>query len=172
MNFFVKANPSRCIGCRTCMISCVVAHEGKRIFELDPDGYRFNPRLFVVQTARVSAPVHCRQCENPACLSACLSGAIYLDGHRVAINPKNCIGCKNCVMACPFGAMELVETADAQSGGGPRLAASKCDLCAGVSDVPACVKVCLTDALELVTEDGLKENLEKKRRNSIDAAVV
>ena len=37
MNYFVKGNPDLCIGCRTCMIGCVVAHEGKHIFEVDPD---------------------------------------------------------------------------------------------------------------------------------------
>ena len=31
MNYFVKGNPDLCIGCRTCMIGCVVAHEGKHI---------------------------------------------------------------------------------------------------------------------------------------------
>ena len=45
MNYFVKGNPDLCIGCRTCMIGCVVAHEGKHIFEVDPDSYSFNPKL-------------------------------------------------------------------------------------------------------------------------------
>ena len=53
MNYFVKGNPDLCIGCRTCMIGCVVAHEGKRIFEVDPDSYDFNPRLHVVRTVRL-----------------------------------------------------------------------------------------------------------------------
>ena len=65
MNYFVKGNPDLCIGCRTCMIGCVVAHEGKRIFEVDPDSYDFNPRLHVVRTVRLSVPVQCKHCENP-----------------------------------------------------------------------------------------------------------
>ena len=36
MNYFVKGNPDLCIGCRTGKIGCVVAHEGKHIFEGDP----------------------------------------------------------------------------------------------------------------------------------------
>ena len=59
MNYFVKGNPDLCIGCRTCMIGCVVAHEGKHIFEVDPDSYSFNPKLHVVKTADLTVPVQC-----------------------------------------------------------------------------------------------------------------
>ncbi|AEF85987.1 protein AegA [Treponema primitia ZAS-2] len=172
MNSFIKANPIRCIGCRTCLISCVVAHEGKRIFEIDPDAYNFNPRLFMVKTARVSAPVHCRHCENPACKASCTSGAIYVRDNVVLVDTKKCIGCKNCVIACPFGAVEIVETAEVQHDGSPRKIANKCDLCAGVADSPSCVKVCPTQALALVTEDDLSESVADKRRSAAVAALV
>ncbi|MDR2495250.1 MAG: 4Fe-4S dicluster domain-containing protein [Spirochaetaceae bacterium] len=167
MNLFVKANPARCIGCRTCMISCVVAHEGARIFEIDPDGYDFNPRLFMVKTARISAPVQCKHCENPACKSACTSNAITVEGNAVVINRNKCIGCKNCVIACPFGAVEIVETAEVQTDGSFKKIANKCDLCAGVADSPSCVKVCLTEALSLVSEEKLETSLEEKRKNAV-----
>jgi electron transport protein HydN len=172
MNSFIKANPIRCIGCRTCLISCVVAHEGKRIFEIDPDGYNFNPRLFMVKTARVSAPVHCRHCENPACKASCTSGAIYVKDNVVLVDTKKCIGCKNCVIACPFGAVEIVETAEVQNDGSSRKNANKCDLCAGVADSPSCVKVCPTAALALVTEGDLSDSVADKRRSAAAAAVV
>ena len=169
MNCFVQANPARCIGCRTCLISCVVAHEGKRIFEIDPDGYNFNPRLFMVKTARVSAPVHCRHCENAACKASCTSGAISVKGDVVIIDKKKCIGCKNCVIACPFGAVEIVETGEVLPDGSPRKIAHKCDLCAGVADAPSCVKVCPTEALKLVTGEILKESVADKRKNAAAA---
>ena len=60
MNGYVQGDPMLCIGCRTCMIACVVAHEGKRIFEIDPDGYDFHPKLKVVKTWNVSVPVQCK----------------------------------------------------------------------------------------------------------------
>lgn len=166
MNHFVKANPLRCIGCRTCMISCVVAHEGKRIFEIDPDGYAFNPRLFMVKTAAVSAPIQCRHCENPACMAACTSGAIKIIDNVVLVDPKKCIGCKNCVIACPFGAVEIVDTQELQADGTVKKIANKCDLCAGLSDKPSCVRVCPTAALELVTEEALVESTAEKRRKA------
>ncbi|MDR2499454.1 MAG: 4Fe-4S dicluster domain-containing protein [Treponema sp.] len=166
MNYFVKSNPARCIGCRTCLISCVVAHEGKRIFEIDPDGYQFNPRLFMVKTARLSTPVQCKHCENPACKAACTSNAITVEGNAVVVNAKKCIGCKNCVIACPFGAVEIVETAEVQADGSVKKIANKCDLCAGVADSPSCVKVCITEALELVTGDAISVSLAEKRKNA------
>jgi electron transport protein HydN len=170
MNSFVIANPRRCIGCRTCLISCVVAHQGKSFFELDPDGYVFSPRLFMVKTRMVSAPIHCRNCENPACQASCVPGAISVREGRVVVDALKCIGCKSCVSACPFGAIELVETGELAADGTPRMVALKCDLCAGVADSPSCVKVCLTDALRLVTEDDLRAELESKRRGAVFAA--
>ncbi|GHV22558.1 electron transporter HydN [Spirochaetia bacterium] len=168
MNSFVKATPLACIGCRTCMIACVVAHEGKRIFEIDPDSYAFNPRLFMVKTVKLSAPVHCRHCENAACLQSCTSGAISFKDGIVAIDTKKCIGCKNCVIACPFGAVEIVETAEVNNDNTPKKIANKCDLCTGVADKPQCVRVCPTEALKLVTEDAFADCIAKKRESAME----
>jgi electron transport protein HydN len=150
----------------------VVAHEGKRIFEIDPDAYDFNPRLFMVKTARVSAPVQCRHCENPACKSSCTSGAISVKDDVVLIDTKKCIGCKNCVIACPFGAVEIVETAEVQKDGTVKKVANKCDLCVGVADSPSCVKVCPTEALKVVTGEVLSDSLADKRKNAVNAAAA
>ncbi|MDR1257236.1 MAG: 4Fe-4S dicluster domain-containing protein [Spirochaetaceae bacterium] len=171
MNQFVRATPLRCIGCRTCMIACVVAHEGKHIFEIDPDSYTFSPRLFMVKTAKLSAPVQCRHCENAACKQACTSGAISVKDNAVYIDTKKCIGCKNCVIACPFGAVEIVETAEIASDGSAKKVANKCDLCKGVADKPSCVRVCPTQALALVTEDDFDDTLAQKRLKALEGAV-
>jgi electron transport protein HydN len=150
----------------------VVAHEGKHIFEIDPDSYNFNPRLFMVKTARVSAPVQCRHCENPACKASCTSKAISVQDGVVLIDTKKCIGCKNCVIACPFGAVEVVETAEVQNDGSLRKVANKCDLCVGVADSPSCVKVCPTQALKLVTGEIMDDSLTDKRKSAVVVAAV
>jgi electron transport protein HydN len=154
------------------MIACVVAHEGKHIFEIDPDSYTFSPRLFMVKTATLSAPVQCRHCENAACMQACTSGAISIKDNAVYIDSKKCIGCKNCVIACPFGAVEIVETAEVANDGSAKKVANKCDLCKGVADRPQCVRVCPTQALALVTEDDFTDSLAQKRLKALAGAAV
>jgi electron transport protein HydN len=75
-------------------------------------------------------------------------------------------------MACPFGAVELVATGEIMADGSPKRVAHKCDLCARVADSPCCVKVCLTDALELVTEDDLRDNILEKRRSAVASTMI
>jgi electron transport protein HydN len=150
----------------------VVAHEGKHIFEIDPDSYAFNPRLFMVKTAAVSAPVQCRHCENAACKQACTAGAITVENGTVQINTKKCIGCKNCVVACPFGAVEIVETTETLPDGSVKKVANKCDLCSGVADSPSCVRVCPTEALKLVTQDELADAIAGKRAAAVAATAA
>ena len=164
MNYFVKGNPDLCIGCRTCMIGCVVAHAQDHIFDIDPDSYTFNPKLHMVKTAKISVPVQCKHCESPACMAVCPEGCITVHDHAVVIDTKNCIGCKNCMDACPFGAINMVTVANEyQINGLERIVANKCDLCVGRPGGPECVRVCPTKALKLVCEDNMDEVVEKRR---------
>ena len=173
MHYFVKANPDLCIGCRTCMIGCVVAHEGVHIFEVDPDSYTFNPKLHMVKTAKISAPVQCKHCESPACMAVCPVGAITQTEKGVFIDINKCMGCKSCMVACPFGAIDMVPVAGQfQADGAERVVANKCDLCTGIPGGPACVRVCPTAALQLVKEESLKEALERKRQEAARSLIA
>jgi electron transport protein HydN len=68
--------------------------------------------------------------------------------------------------------MDIIETGALLADGSPKRIAHKCDLCAGVADSPSCVKVCLTDALELVTEESLLDSINQKRRKAITANAI
>ena len=71
-------------------------------------------------------------------------------------NTSNCIGCHSCAMACPYGIPSFGEDGKMK----------KCDACierqkAGM--LPACVKVCPTGALTLLTEEEFVKRQEKER---------
>lgn len=109
MNKSIKADPQLCIGCRTCMIACVVNHTGKRIFEIDPNGYDFNPRVHIQKTKTMTKPIQCHHCPKPFCMAACPFDVITLGKESVDLDEDRCTGCGFCAKACPFGAITMAE---------------------------------------------------------------
>ena len=84
--------------------------------------------------------------------------------HCIVIDTDKCMGCKSCMDACPFGAINMtVQTGKVQADGSEKKVANKCDLCYGLPGGPACVRVCPTEALTLVTEEELGDAMERKR---------
>lgn len=164
MNSFVKGNPDLCMGCRTCMVACVVTHTGKHIFEVDQDSYTFNPKLHMVKTANISVPVQCKHCENPACMAACPQKCIHIEDGTVVIKTDDCIGCKACMEACPVGAIDMTPVAQCfQPDGKERYVANKCDLCYEQPGGPACIRVCPTEALKRVSYEEISQSSEDRR---------
>ncbi|GHK57999.1 hypothetical protein KPZU09_77350 [Klebsiella pneumoniae] len=107
MNRFIIADASKCIGCRTCEVACVVSHqEHQDCASLTP--HTFQPRIHVIKGVNVSTATACRQCEDAPCANVCPNGAISRDKGFVHVMQERCIGCKTCVVACPYGAMEVV----------------------------------------------------------------
>lgn len=176
MNRFVIAEPQKCIGCRTCEVACVLAHpSGDGSAPLSPEN--FAPRLHVVKSFKVSTPVMCRHCEDAPCVNACPNGAIVYRANTVQVLQERCIGCKTCVVACPFGAMDVLTRPAAQgvgafaSGQRVKAEAHKCDLCVDRPSGPACIPVCPTKALHVVDRNTLEATLQERRaRAALDAA--
>jgi len=179
MNTFVVADPNKCIGCRTCQVACVVSHSEKDIFTSKISKIELYPRVSVVKTAQVCAPIQCRQCEDAPCANVCPNGSIISKGGVVYIDKDTCIGCKTCIMACPFGAMDLVpqysEGEKILQNGlqvvepgklyfKEKMVGNKCDLCVGSDKGPACVEVCPTNAFKIVQSKELNESVKDKRQ--------
>ena len=147
MEFFL--DPSRCIGCKACENACAECdtHRGTSMIHLE-----YADRAESVQTV----PVVCMHCENPACANACPADAIKktADGVVQSALQSRCIGCSNCVIACPFGVPRYVETIDQMM---------KCDLCydrTSVGKRPMCVTVCPSGALAFAP----RREIERLRR--------
>lgn len=178
MNQFIVADPNRCIGCRTCEIACALAHGPGDALAKGTVDQGFNPRLKVVKTAKITAPVQCRHCEDAPCANACPNKAIVNTKQTIQVDETVCIGCKNCILACPFGVMDIVpqvvegETC-VQNGlklvseegihDKANMVALKCDLCIQRPQGPACVEVCPMNAFIPVKGTVITNNLKKKR---------
>ena len=95
----------------------------------------------------------CMHCTDASCVKVCPSGALYYtDIKTVGIHRDKCIGCKECIAACPFDIPRYYKKTEK---------IYKCDLCYSriKEDLPpACVKSCPTGALTI----GPKDEMIKK----------
>ena len=132
--FFI--DQSRCIGCQACVQACSECdtHRGRSMIHLE-----FVDRATTTQTG----PVVCMHCEDPACAQVCPADAIKQseDGIVHSSMKSRCIGCSNCVLACPFGVPQYVAEIDQMM---------KCDMCfdrTSIGKKPMCATVCPSQAL-------------------------
>lgn len=152
----------RCLACRGCEMACALVHcEAEDMEDALLRELPLAPRVKVIMAAGRAAPIQCRHCEDAPCVEACASGAFYREEKtgRVLIETEKCIGCRSCIDACPFGAVEWNSSLD-------RLI--KCDMCDGIvteGEPPACVAACLTGARSV----GKIAELAAERRRAADA---
>ncbi len=110
----------RCIDCERCMEACIVTNDvpeyGYRTTILQKDAPD------AIGQKREFVPVLCNQCNNPPCVRACPTRATYKDKKNgiVMMEYKKCIGCKTCVVACPYNARYFNEE---------KHAIDKCNFC-------------------------------------------
>ncbi|MCF8012303.1 MAG: 4Fe-4S dicluster domain-containing protein [Clostridiales bacterium] len=143
----IQVKPEVCIGCHLCEIWCQVAHsKSKNIIKT----FLYEKtipmsRVVVEENLPLTFPMQCRHCQEPDCVSACISGALIKDSAsgKVIHDPSKCVGCFSCVMACPYGNIFVNEKTRE---------IVKCDLCEGL-DEPYCVSHCPNEALVYVSDD-------------------
>lgn len=147
MEFYV--DPSRCIGCQSCVQACeeCETHRGYSMIQFD-----FVDR----RESTATAAYVCWHCDDPTCAEVCPADAIkkYDDGIVGSSLKPRCIACSNCVLACPFGIPKLMA---------PQEQMMKCDMCYDRSSVgkkPMCATVCPSGALTYTT----MEEIQRTRR--------
>ncbi|KPF79178.1 oxidoreductase [alpha proteobacterium AAP81b] len=153
-----------CVGCDNCEKACADSHDG--LSRLDREAGRTYAHLHV--------PTSCRHCEHPHCMADCPPNAIHRGPTGEVYIDETCIGCGNCQRGCPYGVIRMDKVPPKKPwllswllfGNGPGPGeppkawaykhakkgvetpkkAIKCDMCAGQSGGPACVRACPTGA--------------------------
>lgn len=148
----------RCIGCYSCVIACKAENSTApgvfwaRVLEKEEGKYP-NPRVTFL-------PVLCNHCKDAPCVSACPSGATtQRDDGLVLVDYEKCVGCRACMVSCPYQARYYVKKRSSYYPDGPTPYESltfdpnregvveKCTLCVHRVDKglePACVQACPT----------------------------
>jgi formate dehydrogenase iron-sulfur subunit len=105
----ILTDVTRCTGCEMCVAACRKEHR------LGPDRpWRQQGAIDDLSTTRLTTIVsrpdgryvrrHCRHCNQATCVSVCLVGAMQKTPEGPVVYDKSkCMGCRYCMMACPFG---------------------------------------------------------------------
>lgn len=172
MTQFVLADTKTCIGCHACEVACVVTYNDGHYPQLRE---HFLPRikvhLFNYSDKKAYTATTCRQCENAPCAKSCPTAALVQQDDKVNLDKSRCIGCKACAIACPFGAIEMVDEGKSAflSGAAAHkedlipFVANKCDLCHARRESPACVDACPTGSLQLIDLATLQQQRTQKQ---------
>lgn len=180
----VLTDLSLCIGCRKCEWACrkehglapeegelMSAYEDKSVFEqrrrMDAKNYTVVDRPGPEDSKGhpIYVKKQCMHCNEPACASACLVAAFRKAPEApVLYNEDVCIGCRYCMIACPF-------QVPAYSYDDPFTPAiKKCTMCfdriTKENKIPACAEICPEEVMTF----GKRSELIKLAREKIRSA--
>lgn len=175
-SFAVLHDTTLCVGCRSCEAACNKVNElpppdrpFKDLSELDKRRRTTAKTYTVVNRFQPSSPSsktvfvkkQCNHCLEPACASACFVRAFKKTSEgAVTYDPTVCVGCRYCMMACPFEipAYEYDKALD------PKV--MKCTMChprVQKGQLPGCVEACPKEALTF----GKRQDILKIARDRI-----
>ena len=161
---------TKCIGCTECVSACKVANnlpsDKPRQWQKN-DGLSATNWTSVLHNNKYNVRKQCRHCIEPACASVCPVGALHkTESGAVVYDSQKCLGCRYCMMACPFG----IPRYDWDS---PVPYIRKCIMCYqniedGKLQQPACTSVCPTKATIFGNRDELLKEARKRIKNKPD----
>ena len=156
-SFAILTDTTLCTGCEECVEAC------KKENNLDKDvSHSWKSRIDALSSTRYTTVLRrdndhfvrqqCRHCLEPACVSACLVGALQKTPEGPIIYDGNkCMGCRYCMMACPYGIPRYTWEE-------PVPYIRKCDMCYDrikEGGLPACVEACPQKATTFGQRDTL-----------------
>lgn len=170
----VLVDITKCVGCGSCAVACKLwndlkyredePHQGVDAVATSNNWTTVNFNQVEKDGKQVWRFVkeQCLHCLEPACASVCFSKAFYkTEEGAVVYNPDLCVGCRYCILACPFEIPKYQWEKVLPS-------VTKCQMCASkiaTGEAPACISVCPTQALTF----GDREELLSKARNLINS---
>ena len=166
MPYSVLVDVTRCIGCQGCQVACKnwndrpsgLTELGDTLAappDMDAGSYtvvKFSEGAGAHGSGWRFTKAQCMHCVEPACAAACPAGALVKDGAGPVVYKRSrCIGCRYCMLACPFTIPKFEWDKAIPS-------VRKCTFCAeritrGME--PACVKSCPAGALTFGTRDKM-----------------
>lgn len=153
--FYVDSDA--CSGCKTCQVACKDKNNlapgvhWRKVTEVTGGAWENRGGLWVSTVAAYHLSTSCHHCQNPPCVPACTTEAVWKqDDGVVFIDGSRCIRCGQCAAACPYGAIRP----------DPDGVMTKCDFCADELDAglpPICVAACPNRALDFGDLDDLRK---------------
>ncbi|GBE08682.1 tetrathionate reductase subunit B precursor [bacterium BMS3Bbin11] len=153
----ILVNTNNCNDCNVCVIACQ-EENGWGIGSTDEQKSRPDQKAQWIRTVKVTnkktgyattLPMFCQHCKNPPCVDVCPTGASFKRADGIVLVDKHiCIGCRYCMMACPYKARSFIhEKLTDQRSYAPRGKGTveSCTLCVQRVDNgedPACVEAC------------------------------
>ncbi len=137
---------NKCVGCRDCRDACNKVNKlpkGRSRLMLELQGGKVEGDRGYTEDRRY-VRVSCQQCKNAPCVSVCPTGAAHRDPQTgvVTMDASKCVGCKYCIVACPYNVRFINEETKV---------ADNCDFCLRTrlqkGEEPGCVEACKFDAL-------------------------
>lgn len=174
----VLVDTTRCVGCRRCEKACneINTDLPRRDADFFKDDGVFKHRRRMDDSAYTvvnkyenpadpSKPVYakfqCMHCRDAACVSACIVGALTRDATgAVMYDPWKCIGCRYCMIACPF----QVPGYEYSNAFTPQV--RKCNFCQQArlskGQPPACVQACPMEVMTFGERDTVLTNAKNR----------
>jgi len=175
---------TRCVGCRKCEAACNEANslpapdmpfDDPATFETkrrpDEKAYTIVNRYFPGKTddrgglLPIFTKVQCMHCQDPACVSACIVGALSKkENGAVHYDAGRCIGCRYCMVACPFE----IPAYEYENPITPKV--QKCTFCfdriSKEGGKPACAAVCPVEAITFGKRNTLLALAQKRIKDN------